>query len=596
MVIRVGRAVLLAVIVTLAAAVLHALVLLHFTIDAVTRVIEQDGVAEASACIRQEVLEHFGGALFDSLRQSERRDEVARQLLGLMRRHGGFRVKVYDVSGAILWSDEARLIGQRFPDNFLLDRALAGEVVSKFEKPERSEHVYERGEGAYVTEIYVPILDASGGVQGVVEMYRRADDVAAGISRVTRTVWTGAAVATAFLCVTLALIVGYGQRRVLRLNRQIREQRDELASEKAKLDAVVNGVGVGLLLVGQDRRVLWANRVLGQFAGGKRDPVGRSCHDVLWGADDPCTECASRTALSTGIEARVDKSVGGKNGQTRHYHVVAWPMRDVSGKATRTLEMVQDVTERVQIQARFQQAAKLAAVGELAGHVAHEVNNPIGVVSAKARLLLSDRRGEMSTAVADEIGKIVELADRVAGIARGLLSYCRPSPSARVPLDLRGPVRKALAMIESRARALGARIEDGFDEVAPAVLANGAEMEQVFLNLFLNALDAMPGGGRLAVAVRAGLPAGPNSHPWVIATVDDSGTGIPDAIRGRLFEPFVTTKSEAGGTGLGLAICAGIIRDHGGVIEAASAPGRGARFTIRLPVATGAGRGAGRLP
>lgn len=580
----ISRVVLLTVAAALAAAILHALVLVHSTINTVTEVIEQDGVEETGACIRQEVQEHFGGAIFDSLRQSERRDEVARRLLGLMRRHGGFRIKVYDESGVILWSDETRLIGRRFPDNFLLDRALAGEVASKFERPERSEHEYERGAAAYIAEIYVPIPDPSGRVQGVVEMYRRADDVAAGLSRVKRTVWTGAAVATGFLCAALALIVGYGQRRVLRLNEQLREHRDALMGEKAKLDAVVDGVGVGLLLVGQDRRVLWANRAMEMGLGRKGDPVGKLCHDVLWGNDAPCADCSSRRALATGSESHADKSFRGKDGRTRHYHVVAWPMRDASGKASHTLEMVQDVTESVQMQVRFQQAAKLATAGELAGHVAHEVNNPIAIISGKLRLLLANHRDDLPAKVAEDLAKCVDLADRIALIAQGLLSFCRPSASGRAPLDLRAPARKAWAVVEGRARAAGVVLDDQMEgDTLPFVSASAAELEQVFLNLLLNALDAMPGGGRITLSASTHSAGLVPREPRVLVSVEDTGPGMTPEVRERIFDPFFTTKGEWKGTGLGLSICLGIVQGHGGTIEVESEPGRGTRFTVCLP-------------
>jgi signal transduction histidine kinase len=118
------------------------------------------------------------------------------------------------------------------------------------------------------------------------------------------------------------------------------------------------------------------------------------------------------------------------------------------------------------------------------------------------------------------------------------------------------------------------------------VRANASELEQVFLNLFLNALDAMPEGGRLAVSTLGEGMRLADGRPCLAVIVEDTGNGIPPEIRERIFEPFFTTKEEGRGTGLGLSICLGLVRNHGGEIEADSTPGKGARFTVKLPLAT----------
>ncbi|HSJ10102.1 MAG TPA: ATP-binding protein [Longimicrobiales bacterium] len=248
--------------------------------------------------------------------------------------------------------------------------------------------------------------------------------------------------------------------------------------------------------------------------------------------------------------------------------------RDALGQAQR---LERALLEQQAAQARVVQAERLAAVGELAGQVAHEVNNPIAIISAKSRLLLRDGATALPERTAQEIGKIAELADRVARIAQGLLSYCRPAPGARAPLDVRLPVRRALTYVEVRARESGVRISDELPDNLPAVPANASELEQVFLNLFLNALDAMPAGGSLCVRAAA-------ADGTVAVQVTDTGTGVAADIRTRVFEPFLTTKGGKG-SGLGLSICQGLLRSHGGDIALESEPGCGCRVTVTLPVA-----------
>lgn len=248
----------------------------------------------------------------------------------------------------------------------------------------------------------------------------------------------------------------------------------------------------------------------------------------------------------------------------------------------RLLEKV--LVEQKQAQEQMMRAGKLAAVGELAGRVAHEVNNPIAIISAKARLLLADHSGEMSAKIAQELHKITDYADRVARTAQGLLSYCRPLSTTRVLLDIRQPIRKCLAMIEQHALKSGVAILDELPGDVPLVKGNAGELEQIFLNLFLNALDAMPKGGTLRISQNGS--AMPDAwRPTIAIVVEDSGAGIPDAIHDKIFEPFFTTKQEGRGTGLGLPICLGLLRSHDGEIKVESEPCKGSRFTVRLPVA-----------
>jgi signal transduction histidine kinase len=223
-------------------------------------------------------------------------------------------------------------------------------------------------------------------------------------------------------------------------------------------------------------------------------------------------------------------------------------------------------------------------MGELAGQVAHEVNNPISIISAKVRLLLRAHRPNLQPKVAEELDKITDLADRVARVAQGLLSYCRPSAATRLPLDLRVPIRKSLAILDEQRRRNGVHIDDQLPESLPPVRANPQELEQVFLNLFQNALDAMPKGGWLNISAAPGDARLPEGRPAVAVVVADTGSGIPDEIKDKIFEPFFTTKEAGHGTGLGLAICLGVVRSHAGELTIESKVWQGTRVTVTLPV------------
>ena len=253
------------------------------------------------------------------------------------------------------------------------------------------------------------------------------------------------------------------------------------------------------------------------------------------------------------------------------------PIRDETGEVVAWVRISRDVSQRRRLEMRLAQTAKLAALGELAGNIAHEINNPIGVASGKARLLL--QREELSPKVERELTKIAEQCDRIGRLTRGLLDYCRPSTTPRAPLDLAPLLRRAVGFVESKATREGIQIELHTSDL-PAVVGNAGELEQVFLNLLLNGIDALKErGGRIEVEAQAAAIKG---EPCVQIAFRDDGPGVPPELRARIFEPFFTTKGGQG-TGLGLAISYGLLERHGGELSL-KPEGPGACFELRLPL------------
>jgi signal transduction histidine kinase len=387
---------------------------------------------------------------------------------------------------------------------------------------------------------------------------------------------------TAYFVTTLA-------DRLRHNERQLETMADHALAERQLLERSLETTGTAVRVVERGLRSRWTNaRWEAWFGGGA---TGSSAAKQLDGE-----RSASRKTFRDGRtrirELTLNEQRHGRPDPfepapaRRVFQVMTAPLRDAAGRVTQVVELAQDVTEQKRHQAQLIRAGQLAAVGELAGQVAHEVNNPIAIISAKTRLLLSGQRAEMSDETAGELAKIRDLSDRVAGIARGLLSSSRPSGAVRLALDIRMPIRRALAMVEQRARDTGVKIEDSLPDGLPNVRANAQEMEQLFLNLFLNALDAMQGGGRLIVDARPDQRTSGDGDQGVAITVRDTGCGIPEAMRERVFRPFFTTKTQGRGTGLGLSICQGLVRSHGGRLDVESQVGEGTRFTILLPVGT----------
>jgi signal transduction histidine kinase len=357
-------------------------------------------------------------------------------------------------------------------------------------------------------------------------------------------------------------------------------------ADRQLLERALQTTGTGLRVLELDLQAYWASNWWKEWFVCRDGEICAGC-ELLDRADSPARQCLHDgrvrvTELVIDIPARAGNSP--RLDAQRVFQVTTAPLLDLDGKIAQIVELAQDVTEQKKTQARILQAGKLAAVGELAGQVAHEVNNPVSIISAKASLLLSDHRNDMSAKVAQELGKITELAKRAARVAQGLLSYCRPSAATRVQLDLRVPIRKAFATVEERARREGAHMEDRLPAQMPTVKANANELEQVFLNLFLNALDSMPKGGWLSISALSGEVGLREGKPAVGVVVADTGCGMTDEVREKVFEPFFTTKTEGRGTGLGLSICLGVIRSHGGELDIESKLWQGTRVTIKLPV------------
>lgn len=385
---------------------------------------------------------------------------------------------------------------------------------------------------------------------------------------------------TAYFVTTLSERIRHNERR-------LETMAGRALADRQLLERALETTGTGLRVLNHDFQSYWASNRWKEWFVPPADEI-RDGGERLDREESPARQCLLDGQIrGTELTLNPDNSsskVGHALPCQRVFQITTAPLLDGGGRIHQVVELAQDVTKQKETQAQMMRAGKLAAVGELAGQVAHEVNNPIAILGAKARLLLSDHRQEMSPKIAQELGKMIDLADRVARIAQGLLSYCRPSGATRVPLNLCLAVRKSLVMIEARAKSAGVRIEDLLPDRLPEVKANANEMEQIWLNLFLNALDAMPKGGWLKVSSASDRTRLADGKPGLAVTVEDTGDGIPEAIRDRIFEPFFTTKQEGRGTGLGLSICLGLVRSHGGEIHVESKVWQGTRVTVKLPV------------
>jgi len=273
-----------------------------------------------------------------------------------------------------------------------------------------------------------------------------------------------------------------------------------------------------------------------------------------------------------------------KDGSNYWVDTTIVPFKDEAGRITQYVAIRTDITDRKRMQQQLIQSAKFAALGELAANIAHEVNNPIGIISGKARLLVSRSATKFPEKMIRDLGKIVEQCDRLSDLTRRLLGYCRPTMSAKVPIDPHRPLQRAIDLASHRAQTQRVEVRTLLETNGARVRGNGNELEQVFLNVLINAIDAMPAGGRVTVTSTTRGVTLDSGRAGITFSVEDSGVGIDESIAHRIFDPFFTTKGEGKGTGLGLSISYSIVRSHDGIIDFESKPGQGTRFVVKLPI------------
>jgi PAS domain S-box-containing protein len=266
-------------------------------------------------------------------------------------------------------------------------------------------------------------------------------------------------------------------------------------------------------------------------------------------------------------------------GEVRTVNVAIAPLVTRKFQVIGRLIIMDDITERVELEAQLSQADKLSSIGLLAAGVAHEVNTPLAVISSYTQMLGKQLQGDPQKSGLLE--KITRQTFRASEIVNNLLNFSRTSGSEIGDVDVNKVIADTLALLEHQFKVAKVEVENAPTPTLPAIQGNAGRLQQVFLNLFLNAKDAMPGGGKLRVATLNGES--------VSVCVSDTGSGIaPEHIQ-RIYDPFFTTKTspregQARGTGLGLSVTYGIIQEHAGKIRVESHPGAGTTFTLDFPL------------
>ncbi|MFN7949612.1 MAG: PAS domain S-box protein [Blastocatellia bacterium] len=357
------------------------------------------------------------------------------------------------------------------------------------------------------------------------------------------------------------------------------QRADELARLKEFNENIIESISVGVMVVNLQGRVVNWNSALEEIYGLRReDAIGRRLPEVFQSDMlNAMREMIARSEHQPDQAANIYKfRADAVDGRELTLNISLAPLHSKLGEVEGTLVAIEDVTSRIRLEEQLQQSDKLSSIGLLAAGVAHEVNTPLTGISSYSQMLMqqipeTDPRHKL-------LEKIHRQTSRASSIVNNLLNFSRVSDSRMTEVNLNRVLDDTIQLLEAQLRNTRIEVVRSYDELLPPALGNAPKLQQVFMNLILNARDAMPEGGTLEIITTAGATT-------ASIVFRDSGTGIAPEHLAKIYDPFFTTKQIGQGTGLGLAVSYGIIQDHGGSIHVESRPGEGTSFSLTLPLA-----------
>jgi two-component system NtrC family sensor kinase len=375
---------------------------------------------------------------------------------------------------------------------------------------------------------------------------------------------------------SLASYIGIALQNA-RLYASLEEKVVEYERLKEFNENIVESINVGILAVDLEERIeSWNAQMEVMYALPRSEALGQPLSQVFPPA---FIEEFHRVRNEPGVHNLYKFRLETRAGELRMANIAIAPLVARNFATVGRIILVDDITGRVELEGQLAQAEKLSSIGLLAAGVAHEVNTPLAVISSYAQMLAKQVRGDAR--VAPLLDKITQQTFRASEIVNGLLNFSRTSGAEFRELDINTIIQDTLTLLDHQLKTGRISLDISLQPDLPLIRGNPGKLQQVFLNLFLNAKDAMSGGGTLRVSTEA------NGHVDVL--IADTGSGIAPEHVQRIYDPFFTTKStpregQRRGTGLGLAVTYGIIQEHSGKIQVESEIGSGTRFLLEFPL------------
>jgi PAS domain S-box-containing protein len=348
-----------------------------------------------------------------------------------------------------------------------------------------------------------------------------------------------------------------------RLYRSLEQKASEYQSLKDFSENIVESISVGVVVEDVEGRIVGWNRALELLtARSRQETLGRRTEDIIPGH-----------FLHRLVENR-HLYKQSWNGLTVNFSATS--LVDKAGATRGTLIIIDNITDRIRLEDQLIQNEKLTSIGLLAAGVAHEVNTPLAVISSYSQMLRKDISPEDSRHKLLE--KITKQTFRASEIVNSLLNFSRTSATEFADIDIHQVITETISLLEHQFKTARIRVERELRAECPITFGNAGKLQQVFLNLFVNARDAMQEGGELRILTDT-------ADSKIEILIQDTGAGISRENIKKIYDPFFTTKAAGKGTGLGLSVTYGIVQEHGGSISVESKPGIGTSFRLELPLA-----------
>ena len=351
---------------------------------------------------------------------------------------------------------------------------------------------------------------------------------------------------------------------------QLRNQGHELIMSNNKLEAIFNGIASPVCMIDIDYTVREVNSATTGFVGKNREElIGRKCYRVLFDRNRPCSFCKALDCLHSGAMQVSEADVGDAT-YSFQFHTIRVP-KNSKGQF---IEIINDVTENKNLQQELVRTEKMAGIGTLAAGIAHELNNPLAGILGTGEIMLSEI--EEDSPIKEYVEDIISYSKTAADVIRELSVYTRKEEREKQAVDIVRILEFSLRLASRGNESKNIKVERSY-QALPTIEANESELQQLFLNLIVNAMQAMDGKGTLTLHCRV-------VNGFVHVSIKDTGAGISSKDINQIFTPFFTTKAPGKGTGLGLSNCYKIVDSMDGRIRVKSEEGQGAEFIVIFPI------------
>lgn len=352
------------------------------------------------------------------------------------------------------------------------------------------------------------------------------------------------------------------EKYAAQLEEKVNDRTAELVSEKEKLNTIVSAIGAGIVMLNERGKIQWSNKKIVEMVG--HEITGMSCEDL-------CADCSILfdTKIKD-INTAIMSDLFGQKG--KYFHVTNAPIKGANSEIHGYIRLIQDITDMKKMEEQIIRSEKLASIGRLAAGIAHEIGNPLTSIFSFVQIL---REMEEDTFKKESLETIYFHINRISEILKQLSGFSKMPAGEPRACQINEIIETSINLIQYDKKAKNISIVKELSPSLPEVIADGNQLSQVFVNLTLNAIDAMPEGGTLTV--RSML-----RKDDIVIQFEDTGMGIPREDLPKIFDPFYTTKEK--GTGLGLAVSYNIIKKMNGTLTVESEEGKGSVFTITIPV------------